>query len=112
MGQVELVSVCAARSLWNCRLKRRRVLWLIYNESARLALIANVLTCNGFIRHPLDNCRSGDQLANSQCYERVPTASNLADGPSRLRFEEARSLGFDIVNADRVMSSYGRPFQN
>ena len=107
IGQVELLPVWVARALWGLQLKGRRVLWLIDNESARFALIAmsSPVTASADILWSIADLEIS--LQTLSWYERVPTASNLADGPSRLCFEEVRALGFDIVNTDSVMSSFG-----
>jgi hypothetical protein len=107
IGQVELFPVWVARALWSCQLKGRRVLWLIDNESARFALIAmsSPVTASAEILWSIADLEIC--LHTLSWYERVPTASNLADGPSRLCFDEVKMLGFDIVNVDCVMASYG-----
>jgi hypothetical protein len=107
IGQVELFPVWVARALWGLHLRGRRVLWLIDNESARFALIAmsSPVAASADILWSIADLEIS--LQTLSWYERVPTASNLADGPSRLCFEDVLALGFVVVNAVSVMSSFG-----
>ena len=97
IGQAELFPVLVSRLTWKERLRGRRVIFFIDNDSARFALIAMhspVLAS----RHIIWEVASLDvEVATLNWYARVPTASNIADAPSRLDFAEVISLGGVVV---------------
>lgn len=84
IGQAELLPVLVAKFIWRRYLKNRRVIYFIDNDSARLALVRGyspVLTSLNIIMR----CAHQDSLSRSSSwYARVPTKSNIGDGPSRL----------------------------
>ena len=84
IGQAELLPVLVAKIIWRRYLKNRRVIYFIDNDSARLALVRGyspVLTSLTIIMR----CAHQDSLSRSSSwYARVPTKSNIGDGPSRL----------------------------
>ena len=84
IGQAEIFPTLIARLTWKDRLKNRRVLYFIDNEAARLGLVKSyspVLPSLDIIMA----CIGWDyQQRSTPWYARVPTACNLADGPSRM----------------------------
>ena len=80
---VEALAVLVAKRLWAERLKERSCLVFVDNEATKAALIA------GYSSQPigaavLQACVDCDLSARSCCwYDRVPSASNIADAPSR-----------------------------
>ena len=84
IGQAELFPVLVARLTWKSKLKGRRVLFFLDNESARLGLVkaySPVLPSLEIIMQ----CLEWDYaFAVDAWYARVPTASNISDGPSRM----------------------------
>ena len=90
IAEVELLAVLAAKKFWRAHLGNwagRRVAFYVDNEGARYGLIKGY-SPNRWCASLLSACWrcDADSLAASW-YERVPTRSNCADGPSRLRFE-------------------------
>ena len=99
IGQAELFPALVARWVWQDKLQNRRVMFFIDNESARLALVKAYSPVPASLRIIVD-CLRWDQVFDcSAWYARVPTYSNLADGPSRLVYtDELRTLGAKIVS--------------
>ena len=93
IGQAEIAPALLARLTWADDLLGRRVIQFVDNDSARYALVkgyspslaSSVLLSETW----LQDCRQG--LVS--WYDRVPTASNIGDGPSRLDYEEVIRLG-------------------
>ena len=85
IGQAELLPVLVAKQTWEKEIGCSKVIFFIDNDSARLALIKGyspVLSSLELIMQ----CAIED--AKSRCsswYARVPTHSNIADDPSRMR---------------------------
>jgi hypothetical protein len=84
IGQAELFPLLIARHTWAKKLRDRRVIYFIDNDAARLGMIkaySPVLPSLEII----SRCLNWDHTNNSvSWYARVPTASNIADDPSRL----------------------------
>ena len=95
-----------ARALWGHKLKGRRVLWLSDNEIASFALTAMPSSVAASADSLWSIADLEISLQTLSWYERVPTASNLFDGPSRVFFEDVVALGFDVTDADKVMSTF------
>ena len=98
IGQAELLPVLVAKTVWRRYLSNRKVIYFIDNDSARLALVraySPVLTSLSIIM----KCAHQDALSRSSSwYARVPSKSNIADGPSRMKSEEVKRLyGAKIV---------------
>ena len=84
IGQAEIFPLLVARLTWSEFLRGRRVIYFIDNESARIGLVrayspvlpslSIILSC---LRWDYDNCSQG-------WYARVPSFSNISDGPSRM----------------------------
>ena len=98
IGLAELFPVLMARWIWQEKLRDRRTIFFIDNESARLALVKAYSPVPASLRIIVDCLRWDQDFDCSAWYARVPTFSNLADGPSRLVYtDELRSLGARIV---------------
>ena len=84
IGQAELFPLLVARLTWKEKLSGRKVIYFIDNDSARLGLIkaySPVLSSLEII----SKCLSWDHIhRSSSWFARVPTASNIADDPSRM----------------------------
>ena len=89
IGQAELFPVLLAKLTWAEQLKGRRAIYFIDNDAARLGLVkaySPVLPSLGLIM----DCLNWDYANSSESwYARVPSTSNISDGPSRLDFELA-----------------------
>ena len=87
IGQAEVFPVWVARLTWAKELAGRRVIFFINSESARLALIKGyspILPTLKILMSVIgwdckNHCYPG--------YARVPTFSNISDGPSRMTLE-------------------------
>ena len=83
IGQAELYPASCARRLWREKIEGRDVIHFVDNDSARFALIKSSSPCleNAWLVQSFwtdeseTNCRSW--------IARVPSRSNIADGPSR-----------------------------
>ncbi len=98
VGQAEIAPVLASLVHWKDRLRGRRILVFLDNDSSRISLV------KGYSESPpsahlIEEIGAAEtELDAHLWFARVPTASNPADGPSRLNFEEAANLGARIVN--------------
>jgi len=92
IGQAELFPLIVSRLTWAKRLARRKVIFFLDNESARICAIKSyspvlssldiIMQCIGF----------DYQNEVSAWYARVPTCCNIADGPSRMDAKEAVAI--------------------
>jgi len=83
IGQAELLPVALARAVWRSRFCRRSAIVFIDNEAARCGLI-RAYSPNRHSGRLIDQVTYLDISDLALCwYERVPSASNVADPPSR-----------------------------
>ena len=93
IGQAEIFPALVARLTWIRRLEGRRCIYFIDNDSARVALVKQYSPVLSSLRI-LIQCTTLDALhLMVPWYARVPTASNPADGPSRLDDKDLRAVG-------------------
>ena len=86
VGQAELLPVYVAKYTWAKRTARKRVLRFVDNEAARIALVKGASPSPGS-NEVLDAFWELEAtLSCSSWFERVPSASNPGDPPSRLEF--------------------------
>jgi hypothetical protein len=112
IGQAEIFPVSLARHCWSKILDSRRALFFLDNDAARLALIkarspsvaSNLLVRSFLLR---------DVRAPSwPWFGRVPSPSNIADGPSRLDYSSmgsylnSKALG-EIALPEDLSALYG-----
>ncbi len=98
VGQAEILPVLVAMRLWGDLLDGRKLICFIDNESAKGALV------RGY--SPVKASADLIQLIGLEeasrtiftWYARVPSASNPADGPSRLDFTGARVAGRHVAD--------------
>ena len=84
IGQAEIFPLLVARLTWSKQLTGRRVIYFIDNESARIGLVRAYSPVLPSLSIILD-CLNWDYSHCSQgWYARVPSFSNISDGPSRL----------------------------
>ena len=88
IGQAELLPVLWAKSTWADIVKGRGVLHFIDNDSARFALINGSSPVVASSRLASQARLADARTASYSWYARVPGCSNIADGPSRLRFSD------------------------
>ena len=91
VGQAELLPVNMAKEVWSRSFINRAAIWFLDNDSARYGLIS------GSSRVPVSSSLIFDawqcdaERGTLSWYARVPTRSNVADGPSRLEFSMMRA---------------------
>ena len=78
---------------WGERWRGRRILLFVDNDSARFALIKGYTPSVASARLVAAFWEMEACLASYCWIDRVPSASNIADGPSRLTFDEVVELG-------------------
>jgi hypothetical protein len=107
--QAELLPAVVCRDLWQSRMAHRRTFLFVDNDAARVALIrgnsTNIHSDNlVWAFHDMDlHCQSRIWVA------RVPTHSNPADPPSRLRFRDNEiAFSCETVQAKRLQVVAGR----
>ncbi len=83
VGQAELVPCLAAKRVWRRRLKGRLVMHYIDNEAAKYALIKGTSPTRDSAWLVNEFWKSEAHLGSYSWFERVPSASNCADDPSR-----------------------------
>ena len=92
IGQAELLPVLISVRLWKDRIKNRDVLFFVDNFSALDALIRGYSEACGS-RDILREIAEHDMTTPSNpWYARVPSSSNVGDGPSRLDFRIVEQL--------------------
>jgi len=104
VGQAELLPVLSARLRWQERIKDKDVIWLVAN-SALDALIKGYSDAEGsldILRHVAEH----EMICSTNSwYGRVPSFSNIADGPSRLSLVQALLLANSTVVEAQVTRS-------
>ena len=92
IGQAEIFPVSLARFCWAKYLDSRRALYFVDNDAARLALIkarspapASNQLVRSFLLHDA-------KVPSWPWFARVPSPSNIGDGPSRLDYEAVQRL--------------------
>ena len=93
IGQAELLPVVMAKVVWAELLKESFLLTFIDNESAKFALIAGSSPVDASSHLVAASGELDALLGIRQWCCRVPTASNIADAPSRLEFGTLVSMG-------------------
>ena len=84
IGQLEIAPVVVARKLWSSRLRGRSHFSFIDNEGARCNLVAGY-SPNIFSAALVSSVAASDlQDSILAWYDRVPSAANLSDAPSRM----------------------------
>ena len=91
--ELEVLPVLLAANLWSVYLAKAQTVWYIDNESARMAMIrgaGETIYSSKFISEFVAiECR--EQIKS--WFARVPSFSNIADGASRLDYQQLLSLG-------------------
>jgi len=98
IGQAEILPVLVAKQTWKEELRGKRAIFFIDNESARIALVRAYSPVLASLRILMACLKSDQDLESKSWYARVPTFSNIADGPSRLEYTQLlKDLGAEIV---------------
>ncbi len=83
VGQAELVPCLAAKQVWRKRMRGRLVMNYIDNEAAKYALIKGTSPTRDSAWLVNEFWKSEALMESYSWLERVPSASNCADDPSR-----------------------------
>ena len=101
IGPVELYAVVLARSVWSTALSQRRCVFFIDNSSAMDACIKGTSPSPAFRKLLLEFERLELREPCWPWFTRVPSESNVADGPSRGDF----AIVCDVFHGRRVVPS-------
>ena len=93
IGQAELYPVLVAKKTWAAKLRNQRVIHFVDNEAARLGLVKAYSPVLPSLAIIMDCLRWDYDNGCESWFSRVPSKSNIADGPSRLDF----SLVIDLL---------------
>ena len=83
VGQAELVPCLVAKKIWKRRLRGRLVMHYVDNEAAKYALIKGTSPTRDSAWLVNEFWKSEAHLGSYSWFERVPSACNCADDPSR-----------------------------
>jgi len=92
IGQVELYPAICARKLWRDKIRGRDVIHFVDNDSARFALIKGSSPCMGSAWLVQSFWTDEGETDCRSWIARVPSRSNIADGPSRGDNTECEAL--------------------
>ena len=98
IGQAEIFPVLVAKLTWGEKLKGRRVIFFLDNESAKIALIRAYSPVLASLKLVMESSAWDFHNNCSAWYARVPTCCNIADEPSRMVIGEfLLKLGVKVV---------------
>ena len=100
IGQAELAPILLAKRVWRERLRGRAAVYFVGNNFARDAMIRGYSPVVSSARVIAEAWLEDALGGASSWYDRVPGPSNIADGPSRLKFDEIRRVGGKEVPVD------------
>ena len=104
MGQAELLSIVMAQEFWGALLRGRRALVFVGNNAARHAIIRGASQSGPSASLVQHFWAAESELGAYSWFERVPSLSNPADGPSRLCFGGLVAPGARVRGAEEVLS--------
>ena len=91
--QAELFPILVAKSTWEHLLTGRAILWFIDNNAALAAVIRSYSPVVENFDLLMINAKLDVRLQSLSWYSRVPSKSNLSDGPSCLQFDDLLAKG-------------------
>ena len=109
IAQVELLPIVVVKRQFGHLLSSARVIYFIDNEGVKEALVAGV-TKSQASKVMLHECMIQDSMLNNlSWYTRIPSPSNIADAPSRMKLDEIEELfQFDLVEPVLDYMDWGR----
>ncbi len=107
IGQSGLILCHIAQAIWRERLTNRRVALYIDNEAARYGLASGTSPTRDSAWLINEYWATGTKNETSSWIDRVPSASNCADGPPRGRFDVPPNWGMAIKKIN-VPDNYER----
>ena len=96
--EIELLPLLAAAVLWGPMLDKSQVVFYLDNEAARAGLIKGSGATRMADAIISEFCEMESSLQLKTWFSRVPSHSNLSDGPSRLDFSLTDSLGYGQID--------------
>ena len=96
VGQAEMIPCLVAREVWKDRLRGRATINYVDNEAARFALIKGGSPTQDSAWIAAGFWRLDSDLRCHSWFERVPSPSNISDGPSRGKDIGPIKLGPDV----------------
>jgi hypothetical protein len=110
IGQAEMLPVILARMKFQALLTGRRVIYFIDNDSARMVFVKGTSGCTCSQRMADLMVMDEGPYQTFAWFARVPTLSNPADGPSRLRLKpSAENLFSECVDCPVIDVAYFSP---
>ena len=88
IGQAELYPLLIAKLTWREKIKGKRVMFFVDNESARLAMVKAYSPVIPSLKIIMESMHFDYEENCSSWYARVPTSSNIGDAPSRMVVSE------------------------
>jgi len=107
IGQAELLPVLLAKTTWPDRFANRANITFIDNDSARFGLIRGYSPILDSSRIINESWLADARLGAASWFSRVPSASNIADAPSRLDFKEVSAYPGATYHNVSLPSSWG-----
>ena len=109
IAQVELLPIVVVKRQFGHLLSSARVIYFIDSEGVKEALVAGV-TKSQASKVMLHECMIQDSMLNNlSWYTRIPSPSNIADAPSRMKLDEIEELfQFDLVEPVLDYMDWGR----
>ena len=99
IGQAEILPVYVAKYTWSKRVRNRRVLHFVDNESAKFALVKGSSPQEDSAKILDAFWEQEARLGTYSWFDRVRSESNPGDAPSRLDFEPMEAMGVRVVSA-------------
>ena len=106
VGQAELLPILLARYTWRTNLRNAALISFVDNDAARHAVVSGSSPSLASSRIISELACMDSKLNILSWTARVPSASNIADGPSRLVFCQVRAMGATSL---QVQGATGSP---
>ena len=97
IGQAEIFPVLVAKLTWAKKLAGRKAIYFIDNDSARLALVKAYSPVLASMQIIIQSVLWDGANDSRSWFARVPTESNIADGPSRMSSVDVLAAGAKLV---------------
>ena len=107
IGQCEIYPVLVAKLTWAKILSGKKAIFFVDNDSAKEALVRNYSPSLPSFELLLANASIDLELELLTWYTRVPSLSNPADAPSRLKALETEST-FGAISVEPIIPVIGR----
>ena len=99
VGQAELLAIVAAKKVWRSVLRGRRILLFVDNDAARYGMMKGYSPSKASAWLLTELAPLDMELGCAVWVDRVASASNPADGPSRSEFVRVAKLAGGKISA-------------